>query len=109
MNQRARRIGTGIIALTMLVAVAAGVLWIAQRSHPRSVSLVFERYSTRTDFFVQDVSFLWITNSGDKTYLLPMTGGTNTGQMDTMVGLGGYKQPISGSYSVLCEFSGEPT
>jgi hypothetical protein len=106
---RLRRIGAGIIALTVLVTVTACLLSITNRSRGRSLSLVFERYSTRMDFFDQDMAFLWITNSSDRTYLLPMTGGTNTGQLDTPMGLGRYKQPISGSYMVNCEFSGEPT
>ena len=106
---RAHGIRAGIIALTVLVVVTACVLPMTHRSQARSLSLVFERYSTRMDFFDQDMAFLWITNSSDRTYVLPMTGGTNTGQLDTPTGLGRYKQQISGSYMVNCEFSGEPT
>ena len=107
---RARRVTAGIIAVTVLVVVTPCVLLMSHRSQARSLSLVFERYSTRSDFFVQDVAFLWLTNLSDRTYLLPMTGGTNTGQLDTPIGLGRYKQQqFSGSYMVNCEFSGEPT
>ena len=60
------------------------------------------------DFFFEDMAFLWITNSSDRTYWLPLTGGTDSFQLDTPIGLGGYKQQISGSYMVNCEFSGEP-
>ena len=94
--------------MTLLVGVTACVLLMSRRSQARSLSLVFERYSTQTDFFVQDVAFLWLTNSSDRTYGLPMTGGTNTFLWDTPLGLGRYKQQRSGSHMVNCEFSGEP-
>src|SRR5262245_60219731 len=106
---RAHRIRAGIIVLAVLVAVTTSVLSITHRSQARSLSLVFERYSTGLDFFDQDMAFLWITNSSDRTYWLPMTGGTNTGQLDTLMGLGRHKQQMSGSYMVNCEFNGEPT
>ena len=106
---RAQRISAGILALAGIVVVTVCVLPITHRSQARSLSLVFERYSTRMDFFTQDMVFLWITNSSDRTYLLPMTGGTDTGQMDAPPGLGPYKQPISGSYMVNCEFNGKRT
>lgn len=99
----------GIFALTVLVAVTACVLSIIHRPQAHSLSLVFERYSTRMDFSVEDMAFLWITNSSDRTYWLPLTGGRDAYLLDTPMGLGGYKQPISGSYMVNCEFSGEPT
>jgi hypothetical protein len=57
------------------------------------------------DFFVEDVAFLWLTNSSDRTYCLPMTGGTNTLLWDTPLGLGRYQQQRSQSYMVDCEFS----
>src|SRR5688572_32533106 len=105
---RAHRMRAGIIALTVLVAVTACVLSMTHRPQAHSLSLVFERYSTRMDFFFEDMAFLWITNSSDRTYWLPLTGGTDSFQLDTPIGLGGYKQQISGSYMVNCEFSGEP-
>ena len=99
----------GAITLAVLLPVTVYVLSITHHPQARSVSLVFERYGTRMDVFDQDKAFLWITNSSERTYLLPMTGGTNSYQLDTPIGLGGYKQQISGSYSVNCQFSGEPT
>src|SRR5437773_2602594 len=62
---RAHGIRAGIIALTVLVVVTACVLPMTHRSQARSLSLVFERYSTRMDSFDQDMVFLWITNSSD--------------------------------------------
>ena len=84
--------------MTVVVVVAACVLLMSHRYQARSLSLVFERYSTGMDFFVGDVAFLWLTNSSDRTYCLPMTGGTNTFERDTPVG------EYSGSYMINCEF-----
>lgn len=103
---RAQRITAVIIALAV-VAGGVGVLWLRHPSPSQSLSLVFERYSTRTDLFLQDMAFLWITNSSDKAYLLPMAGGTDTFQMDAPVGFGSFKQEVSGSYLVDYEFSGK--
>src|SRR5438093_6399256 len=105
---RAHRVRAGIIAMTVLVVVIAGVPLITHRSQARSLSLVFERYSTRADLFVQDVAFLRLTNSSDRTYCLAMTGGTNTFEWDAPFTFLSDKQPQhSASYMVICEFSGQ--
>ena len=93
--------------MTALVGVTVCVLLMTRRSQAHSLSLVFERYSDSMDFYVQDVAFLWLTNSSDKTYWLPMAGGTNSICWDTPPGLGSYKQQPSQSYMVECEFSGQ--
>jgi hypothetical protein len=85
---RAYKVRAGIIAVAVLVVVTAGVLLLTQRRQAPPLSLVFERYSTKMDFFVEDVAFLWLTNLSDKPYGLPMTGGTNTQLQDSPIGLG---------------------
>lgn len=94
--------------MTVLAVVTACVLAVSHHSQAHYLSLVFERYSTRMDFFVEDVAFLWLTNSSDRTYCLPMTGGTNTFLWDTAPGFGRYKQQRNGSHEVSCEFSDKP-
>jgi len=91
--------------MTALVVLAACALLLTHRSQVRSLSLIFERYSTKSDFSVQDVAFLWLTNSADRTYFLAMTGGTNTFMPDTLTGLGRSKPQSSESYMVSSEFS----
>jgi hypothetical protein len=82
------------------VGATACVLLMTHRTQARSLSLVFERYGSTTDFdySVQDVAFLWFTNSSDKSYCLPMVGGTNTFQRDAPIGYD------SGSYMIRWEF-----
>jgi hypothetical protein len=86
--------------VAVLVGVTACVLLMTHRTQARSLSLVFERYGSTTDFdySVQDVAFLWFTNSSDKSYCLPMMGSTNTFQRDTPLGYD------SGSYLIKWEF-----
>ena len=100
---RARNVRAGTIAVTVLACVIVCVLLMTHRSQVRSLSLVFDRYSTGMDFFDQDMAFLWLTNSSDKTYCLPMTGGTNTFRRDTPAF--GHVWSDSGSYMINCEFS----
>ena len=95
----AYRVKAGIIAVTVIVGVTPCVLLMTHRPQARSLSLAFESYGTDLDFY--DVAFLRLTNSSDRTYCLPMTGGTNTFQRDMQVGHYHY----SGSYMVSCEFS----
>jgi len=85
----------------VLLGVTACVLLMKDHSQTHSLSLVFEKYghTMDLDFNVKDVTFLWLTNSSEKTYVLPMTDGTNTFLQDT---------PLShdtGSYLIRCEFS----
>lgn len=77
--------------MATLTVVATGLLMI-NRSPPPPLSLVFERYSTRRDFFVQDVTFLQLSNSSDKTYYLPMVGGTNTLLPDAPLSIARHKE-----------------
>ena len=90
----------GIIVAGVFVGATACVLLTAHRSQARSLSLVFERYGSTTgfDLSVQDVAFLRFTNSSDKSYGLPMMGGTNTFQRDRLIGYD------SGSYLIRWEF-----
>jgi hypothetical protein len=89
----------GIIALAALGAATVCVVVLAHRAQAPSLSLVFERYSGPSDFFIPDVAFLRFTNSSDKTYWLPMAGGTNTLAQDSPIG------PYRASYLVDCQFS----
>src|SRR5688572_2731212 len=105
---RAHRIKAGVIAVAVLAVIIACVLLTTRRSQPDFLSLVFERYSTRSDFFVQDVAFLQLSNSSDRTYYVPMTGGTNTLLPDAPLAVARYKDHgglPSQSYLVNCEFS----
>jgi hypothetical protein len=95
----AQKVKAGIIAAAVLVGVIAGVLLMTHRSQTRFLSLVFERYSSDLDFYVHDVAFLWLTNSSDRTYVLPMAGGKDTFERDTVAG------NYSGSYMFICVFS----
>jgi hypothetical protein len=97
---RAHRVRAGIIAVAVLAGVTVCVLLTTHRSQARSLSLVFERYGSTLDFdySVQDVAFLWFTNSSDKSYCLPMMGGTNTFQRETPIAYD------SGSYMIRWEF-----
>ena len=81
---RAHKLRAGLIVVIVLGAVTVSVLLIIHRSQARPLSLLFERYGTVTtmdpilmDRFVEDVAFLCITNSSDKTYYVA-TGRTNT-------------------------------
>jgi hypothetical protein len=97
---RAQRIKAGIITVGVFLGATTCVLLITHQSQARSLSLVFEKYGTAADygFNVQVVAFLWFTNSSDKSYGLPMMGGTNTFQRDTPLGYD------SGSYLIKWEF-----
>jgi hypothetical protein len=94
---RAQKIAAGITIAGVLLGVMMCLPLITCGSQPRSVSLVFEKYGRSTDgsFKSEDVVFLCFTNSSDKSYLLPMVGGTNTSQRDT---------PLTFDGSYLCIF-----
>ena len=85
--------------MAVLAVVTACVLLLTHHSQARSLSLVFERYGTLWDNPVQDVAFLLFTNSSERTYALPMMGGTNTFLQDSPFG------SYNASYMVDCEFS----
>ena len=99
---RAQRVRSAIIAVAVLVIVTACVLLLAHRSQARLISVVFEEYGTLWDYPGEEVAFLQFTNASDKTYGLPMTGGTNTLLRDSPLG------SSSASYLVDCEFSDQP-
>jgi hypothetical protein len=88
-----------VVTLAGLVA-AAGVLSGSKTRKPAPVSLVFQRYSD-LDPYVGDVAFLWLTNASSNSYLLTMTGSTNTVVLDTLFGR--FRQ----SWMVNCQFSDE--
>ena len=92
----------GAIVTTVLVAVTVSALLIRQPPQPLPLSLVFERYSTKRDFYIPDVAFLWLTNASEKTYYLAMTG---TRELDTPIGPIGYQTNSSESVMVNCYFS----
>lgn len=96
---RAQGITAGIIAAGVLVGATTCALLTTHPSQARCLLLVFEKYGTSSDlgFNVQDVAFLWFTNSSDKSYVLPMMGSTNTFQRDTPF------SSDSGSYLVRWE------
>ena len=54
------------------MGVTACVLLTARRDQARSLSLMFERYSTDSDLYLRDVAFLSLTNSSAMSYGLPM-------------------------------------
>jgi hypothetical protein len=85
-----------IIAALGLIA-AACLVFTGSRAHDHQVSLTFQSYSD-LDSYVGDVAFLWLTNSSNKSYLLSMTGNSNTLVLDTSFGR--FKQ----SWLVNCEF-----
>ena len=103
---RAHKLRSGIIVVTVLGAVTVSVLLITHRSPARPLSLLFEKYGTVTtmDLFAQDVAFFRITNSSDKTYGLPLAGGTNTHLPDAPMGFSRKQSSSEGSYMPICEF-----
>jgi len=86
-----------IVAAVTLTALACFVLGHC-REHDARVSLTFQRYSD-LDPYVGDVVFLNLTNASNQTYLLCMTGNTNTWVSDTSFG------HSKRSCMVNCEFS----
>ena len=58
------------------------------------------------DLLVQDVAFLWITNSSGKPYYVAMAGGTNTSLPDAPIGF--QQSSGGGSYMPMCEFRDQP-
>ena len=85
---RAHKLRAGIIVVAVLGAVTVSVL-ITHRSPASPLSLRFERYGTvktmdpfTMDLSVQEVAFLWLTNSSDKTYYVAEAGRTNTSLPD---------------------------
>ncbi|MDB6112378.1 MAG: hypothetical protein JWR69_4128 [Pedosphaera sp.] len=86
----------GLIAVTCLV-------FTRDRAHDNQVSFTFQRYSNDLDPYVGDVAFLWLTNASKKSYLLSMTGNSNTFVADTAFGR--FKQ----SWMVNCEFDDQTT
>src|SRR6516162_3178222 len=83
------------------VAFVGAATWLllrpAREDNPQ-VTLTFQRYSD-LDPYVGDVAFFGLTNASSKTYLLTMTGGTNTMVLDTSFSQ--FKQ----SWMVNCEFT----
>src|SRR5262245_23169590 len=76
----------GFLFMGVLLVVTVSALLIGQPSKALPLSLVFERYSTRTELYVPEVAFLWLTNASDKIYYLAMTGNADTRQPDTPIG-----------------------
>ena len=94
---RAQKIAASITIAGVFLGVMMCLPLISCGPQPLSASLVLEKYGRSTDgnFNSEDVVFLCFTNSSDKSYLLPMVGGTNTSQRDT---------PLTFDASYLCIF-----
>ena len=73
-----------IVALVVAVyvvfsgVVAAYIVYSGNQRHSNDVSLIFQRYSDDADSYVSDVAFLLLTNASSKSYVVSMTGGSNT-------------------------------
>ena len=98
----------GKLRLTIVFAILAVTAAVCfglrkQRLQPQALSLIFQRYSNFDAYMADgEIAFLWLTNASKKSYLLTMTGNTNTLVLDsTFNGLGQFKQ----SWMVNCEFS----
>lgn len=102
---KASKVMRGVVLLALLALIAVAILWMTRPSPAPPLALRFERYSKRSDFFDQTMAFFWITNASEKTYWVPMLGGTNTSQSDGIIGASRF----NGSYMFITEFSGEPT
>jgi hypothetical protein len=102
----ASKLRVGLVVTALLGATMVSGWLLIRPAKASSLSLVFQRYSTRWDSSVGEVAFLWITNASDQTYALPMTGGTNTALLDMPMVPGLYlsREP-EGSYLILSEFS----
>ena len=83
-----------------LVIAAIWFLFRTPTEEPGQVSLVFQRYND-LDPYLGDVAFLSLTNRSTSTYLVAMTGGTNTLVVHTPYG------QAERSCMVNCEFSDE--
>jgi len=110
---RAHKRRAGIIVVIALGVIVGARLLITRRPHALPLALRFERYGRVTttdpatmDLFVQDVAFLWITNSSDQTYFMAQAGGTNTYLPDEPIGLKLSWSQVS--YMPMCEFSDQP-
>jgi hypothetical protein len=93
------------LSLLLLAIIASAAVFLVSRrdkTDSRLLSLTFQRYSD-LDPYVGDVGFFWLTNASDKTFLLCMTGGSNTLVLDTM--FIPYKGNAKESYMVNCAFS----
>ena len=110
---RSYRLKVGIVIVALLVAVTVCVLLITDRPQACPLSLLFERYGTLTtmDSHVDDVGYLWLTNSSDRTYYFSLDG-TNTFLRDAPPGFDIYKQQRQSagetSYRARYEFRDTP-
>jgi hypothetical protein len=86
------------VGFVAFVGAATWLLLRPAREGDPQVTLTFQRYSD-LDPYVGDVAFFGLTNTSSKTYLLTMTGATNTLVLDTSFGQ--FKQ----SLMVNCEFT----
>jgi hypothetical protein len=89
------------VAIACAVAIVGTVAWLLlrpTREDEPQVTLTFQRYSD-IDPYVGDVAFFGLTNTSSKTYLLTMTGGTNT-HVGAII-FGDHKE----SWRMNCEFT----
>jgi hypothetical protein len=92
---RARRkvqIAVAMVALVVAAyvvfsgVVAAYIMFSGNQRQSNDVSLIFQRYSDDADSYVSDVAFLLLTNASTKSYVVSMTGGSNTLVLDLLWG-----------------------
>ena len=89
-----------IVAAVGLIAVICvlSARMVGYNSQVSQVSLTFQRYSDFVDPYVRDVAFLWLTNASNESFLLTMTGNSNTMVADS--GFGRFRM----TWMVNCEF-----
>ena len=85
------------VVIATMSLIGLGCLLFSGSVREGRVSLVFQRYSD-LDPYVGDVAFLWLTNASNRSYLLSMTGGSNTCVEDT--DFGRHRE----SWMINCEF-----
>jgi len=92
------KLRVAIIVVTLSVITTMCVL-ITGGKKPNDVSLIFQRYSDLDPYAFGDVAFLCLTNASNKSFLLTMTGNSNTHVWYSQFGR------TKESWMVNCEFS----
>lgn len=93
------KLRAAVIVSSLSMAAALCLVFTGRPARNDRLSLTFQRYSDLLDPYVDEAAFLWLTNASNKSYLLSMTGGTNTLVMDASFGR------FRRSWMVNCEFS----
>jgi len=98
------------LGIPLLAIIASGAVFLVARhggADSQALSLTFQRYSDLDPYVYEDVGFFWLTNASDKTFLLYMTGGSNTMVLDTVLDMlvVANKRKPKMSFMVNCAFS----